>query len=196
VLPLILLSSSGETVDAAQLQKLNLAATLNKPVRTAQLFETLHQAVGGSHSFVRARRRVQSQFDRIAPAAPLRILLAEDNTINQKVALRILQRLGYGADVVDTGVAVLAGLGQRDYDVVLMDVQMPQMNGLDATRRIRGELPPERQPYIIALTADATAGFQAECLNAGMNAYVSKPIRIDELVAALQGVRQVRGSAQ
>jgi CheY-like chemotaxis protein len=139
---------------------------------------------------------VQSQFDRIAPAAPLRILLAEDNTINQKVALRILQRLGYGADVVDTGVAVLAGLGQRDYDVVLMDVQMPQMNGLDATRRIRGELPPERQPYIIALTADATAGFQAECLNAGMNAYVSKPIRIDELVAALQGVRQVRGSAQ
>jgi PAS domain S-box-containing protein len=186
-LPLILLSSAGDVYTGEQLQGLNLSATLNKPVKTAQLFEALHQAMAGTRGFVRARRRVQSQFEQIAPAAnPLRILLAEDNVINQKVALRILQRLGYAADVAETGLAAIHALQRQAYDVVLMDVQMPELNGLDATRRIRAELPGERQPYIIALTADATAGFQGECLRSGMNAYVSKPIRIDELVAALQ----------
>jgi CheY-like chemotaxis protein len=192
-LPLILLSSAGDAYTGEQLRGLNLSATLNKPVKTAQLFEALHQAMAGARGFVRARRRMQSQFEQIAPAAnPLRILLAEDNVINQKVAMRILQRLGYTADVAETGLAAIAALERQSYDVVLMDVQMPELNGLDATRRIRAELPEDRQPYIIALTADATAGFQAKCLASGMNAYVSKPIRIDELVATLQLVPQMR----
>ena len=81
--------------------------------------------------------------------------------------------------------AVLEGVEHKEYDVILMDVQMPVMNGIDATRHIRAALPAQRQPHIIALTADAFAGYQAECLASGMNAYVTKPIRIDELVAAL-----------
>jgi CheY-like chemotaxis protein len=188
---LILLSSSGEGYSSERFRELQLSATLSKPVKAAQLYEALNKALVGSSSFIRARRKVQSQFDKIAPATvSLRILLAEDNTINQRVALRILQRLGYEADVADTGLAVLTALDENVYDVILMDVQMPELNGLDATRRIRAELPADRQPNIIALTADAAPGFQNECLASGMNNYVSKPIRIDELVAALQQVRQ------
>jgi len=141
--------------------------------------------------FVRAQRKVQMHFDKSAQRqGTLRILLAEDNLINQKVALRILQRLGYEADLAENGLAVLAALDHKDYDVILMDVQMPEMNGIDATRRIRAELPAERQPSIIALTADALAGYQNECLASGMNAYITKPIRVEELVAALEEVSQ------
>jgi CheY-like chemotaxis protein len=191
VLPIILLSSSGDVYSADMMHALQLAATLSKPVKGAQLFEALSGALGASGRGTRVRRRVQSQFGQVAPATTgLRILLAEDNPINQKVALRILQRLGYEADVAETGLAVLAALDAATYDVIFMDVQMPELNGLDATRRIRAEFPPTRQPHIIALTADATAGFQNECLASGMNDYVSKPIRIDELVAALQQVKQ------
>jgi CheY-like chemotaxis protein len=189
-LPLILLSSSGDIPSPDNTDHLQLSATLSKPVKTVQLYEALTTAIARSSSYVRAKRKVQSHFDKITPGAvPLRILLAEDNAINQRVALRILQRLGYTADVVETGVAVVNAFAEHEYDVILMDIQMPELNGLDATRRIRAELPADRQPYIIALTADATAGFQNECLASGMNSYVSKPVRIDELVAALQQVK-------
>ncbi len=146
---------------------------------------------GSGEGFVRAQRKVQAHFDKSAQRqGTLRILLAEDNLINQKVALRILQRLGYEADLAENGLAVLAALAHKDYDVILMDVQMPEMNGLDATRRIRAELPPERQPRIIALTADAMAGYQNECLASGMNGYITKPIRVEELVAVLEQAKQ------
>ena len=114
----------------------------------------------------------------------LRILLAEDNIVNQKVAIRMLERLGYRADVAADGLEVLKALQNHYYDVVLMDVQMPEMDGLEATRsirRMRG-----RQPYIIAMTAHAMKGDREECLGVGMNDYVSKPVRIEELNAALQ----------
>ncbi len=189
-LPLILLSSSGDIPSRDNTDHLQLSATLSKPVKTVQLYEALTTAISRSSSYIRAKRKVQSHFDKITPGAvPLRILLAEDNAINQRVALRILQRLGYTADVVETGVAVVNAFAEHEYDVILMDIQMPELNGLDATRRIRAELPADRQPYIIALTADATAAFQNECLASGMNSYVSKPVRIDELVAALQQVK-------
>ena len=107
-----------------------MRCNISKPVKTVQLYEALNKALVGSSSFVRARRKVQSQFDKITPGTvPLRILLAEDNTINQRVALRILQRLGYTADVADTGLAVLNALDENEYDVILMDVQMPELNG-------------------------------------------------------------------
>ena len=194
-LPMILLSSSGDIPTRRDAGHLQLSAMLSKPVKSTQLYEALNTAIARSSSYVRAKRKVQSQFDKIAPGTiPLRILLAEDNMINQRVALRILQRLGYTADVADTGLAVLDALNVSDYDVILMDVQMPELNGIDATRRIRAELPIDRQPYIIALTADATAGFQNECLASGMNSYVSKPVRIDELVAALQQAKHAAHS--
>lgn len=115
---------------------------------------------------------------------PLKILLAEDNIINQKVAMRMLERLGYHADIAANGEEVLQALKDRPYDIVLMDVQMPEMDGLDATRCIRST--PGRQPYIIAMTAHAMKGDREVCLEAGMNDYVSKPVRIEELQAAIE----------
>ncbi|MBE9011132.1 PAS domain S-box protein [Pseudanabaenaceae cyanobacterium LEGE 13415] len=113
---------------------------------------------------------------------PLRILLAEDNVVNQKVALHLLSRLGYRADVAGNGLEVLAALERQDYDVILMDVQMPEMDGLEATQQIVQQPNP---PYIIAMTANAMEGDRQLCLDAGMSDYLSKPIRIDALRSVL-----------
>lgn len=115
----------------------------------------------------------------------LRILLVEDNAVNQKVALTMLSRLGYAADVAFHGGEGLAAARDKDYDIVLMDWHMPEMNGLEATIAIRRELPPGRQPWIIGLTANAMTGDREKCLQAGMDDYMTKPLRREELVAAL-----------
>jgi len=115
----------------------------------------------------------------------LSILLAEDNLVNQKVALTMLKRLNYRADVAENGLSVLTKLKNKDYDVILMDIQMPDMDGMDATRHIR-DLKKTKQPYIIAMTAYALGGDREKFLKAGMNDYLSKPIRIDELRTALE----------
>lgn len=132
----------------------------------------------------RASAVPQSQGD---PPPPLRILLAEDIPVNQKLALRILKRLGYEADLATNGVEVLDALGRQFYDVVFMDVQMPKMDGLEATRRIRRELPGDRHPWIIALTANTTISDRDACLAVGMNDYLSKPI---DMVALERSLRQ------
>ncbi|MGV0025107.1 PAS domain S-box protein [Phormidesmis priestleyi] len=116
---------------------------------------------------------------------PLRILLAEDNVVNQKVALHLLQRLGYRADVAGNGLEVLEALRRQAYDVILMDVQMPEMDGLITTERIRQEWQPRLRPYIIAMTANAMQGDRQTCLDVGMDDYLSKPIRIEALMRAL-----------
>jgi PAS domain S-box-containing protein len=115
----------------------------------------------------------------------LRILVAEDNVVNQKVALHLLQQLGHRADVVGNGLEVLEALHRQPYDVVLMDVQMPEMDGLEATQRICSEWADGRRPRIIAMTANAMQGDQQLCLEAGMDDYLSKPIRIEALTSAL-----------
>src|SRR5262249_45742929 len=106
---------------------------------------------------------------------PLQVLLAEDNPVNQKVALRLLERLGFRADVAGDGLEALNLLENRNYDLVLMDLQMPEMDGLEASRQIRQRLPASRQPKIIALTANALKGDREMCMAAGMDDYVSKP---------------------
>jgi CheY-like chemotaxis protein len=139
---------------------------------------------------VHRKDRAASQFDaRIGEEWPLRILLAEDNATNQKLALRLLERVGYQADMAANGIEALTALKRQHYDVVLMDIQMPEMDGLTATRHIRRELSYAQQPRVIAMTANAMQGDREMCLAAGMDDYVSKPIRIEELVEALSKSR-------
>jgi len=124
------------------------------------------------------------------PPRPLRILLAEDNSINQRVALLMLETLGYSADVAGNGLEVLGALRRQQYDVVLMDVQMPEMDGLEAARRIREEW--RDGPWIVATTANALRSHREECLAAGMDDYLTKPVGLDDLgrVLARVGLRQ------
>jgi len=113
------------------------------------------------------------------------ILLVEDNMLNELVAMGMLRLLDRTADVVVNGLQAVDTLHRRRYDIVLMDIQMPVMDGLTATRRIRAELAPDQQPYIIALTANAMAGDEQRCLDAGMDAYLSKPFSKEQLGSAL-----------
>jgi CheY-like chemotaxis protein len=113
-------------------------------------------------------------------------VVREVYVVNQKVALRLLERLGYQADVAANDLEVLEALRRQEYDVVLMDVQMPEMDGVEATRRIREEWPVDRQPRIVAMTAHALTGDRERLLEAGMDDYISKPVKVDQLVAALE----------
>ena len=119
---------------------------------------------------------------------PLRILLAEDNLVNQKLALRLLAQMGYRADVASNGVEAVEAVERQPYDVVLMDVQMPEMDGLEASRRLVQRAPEGHRPRIVAMTANATQGDREMCIAAGMDDYLTKPIRVDQLVAALANV--------
>jgi CheY-like chemotaxis protein len=122
----------------------------------------------------------------MAARRPLRILLAEDNLVNQKLALRLLQQMGYAADVAINGLQALEQVAAQPYDLVLMDVQMPEMDGLEAARRIVARWPsPSERPRIVAMTANAMQGDRELCLAAGMDDYVTKPIRVEALVQAL-----------
>ena len=121
----------------------------------------------------------------LAARHPLRILLAEDNVVNQKLALRLLQQMGYRADLASNGIEAIESIERQPYDVVLMDVQMPEMDGLEASRRIVARFPDDERPRIVAMTANAMQGDREACLAAGMDDYVTKPIRVEELVAAL-----------
>ena len=125
----------------------------------------------------------------VGSPVPLRILLAEDNAINQKVALRLLERLGYGADIVGDGRQALARLDHAVYDVILMDVQMPEMDGLEASRAICARWAASERPRIIAMTAEAMQGDRDKCLAAGMDDYIVKPVTLDRLAAALAKCR-------
>jgi signal transduction histidine kinase/ActR/RegA family two-component response regulator len=124
----------------------------------------------------------------MAERHPLRILLAEDNLVNQKLALRVLAQMGYRADLAKNGVEAIEALERQPYDVVLMDVQMPEMDGLEASRRIVERWPQAGRPRIVAMTANATQGDREECLAAGMDDYLTKPFRVEQLVAALAKV--------
>ena len=131
-------------------------------------------------------RRVVAEANDPRQIPPLRILLAEDNVVNQRLAQLLLERLGQTADIVSNGLEAVNAVEQMPYDIILMDVLMPEMDGLDATRRIRELLPPERQPRIIAMTANALTGDRERCLEAGMNDYISKPIALAQLAKIIE----------
>jgi CheY-like chemotaxis protein/HPt (histidine-containing phosphotransfer) domain-containing protein len=183
-LPLVMLTSGQREADA---EGIELAAFLTKPIKASQLYNVLMGIFAEEAQLVqRDEVAAQPQFDaQMGQRLPLHILLAEDNAINQQVALSFLERLGYRADVAANGLEVLLSLRRQPYDVVLMDVHMPEMDGLEATRRIRQEFAPEAQPRIIAMTADAMREDREACLAAGMEDYISKPVQVGELVTAL-----------
>ena len=182
-LPVVILSSVGHRDrDVAA----DVAAFLLKPVKPSALHDALVTVLLG-----REPAEAAAATDRSATAPqlgqrhPLRILLAEDNAVNRKLALRLLAQIGYEADVAANGLEAIEALRHRPYDVVLMDVQMPELDGLEATRRIRAGEAARADVRIVAMTANALAGDREACLAAGMDDYVSKPIRPAELAAAL-----------
>jgi signal transduction histidine kinase/ligand-binding sensor domain-containing protein/DNA-binding response OmpR family regulator len=185
-LPILLASSlGGSELSAARGL---FQGTVMKPIRASSLFDLLMTLLAPSETTVApeqpvAPSRVDSE---MAARHPLHVLLAEDNAVNQKLALRLLSQLGYRADVAGNGIEALEALERQRYDVVLMDVQMPEMDGLQASRRICARWPARERPRIIAMTANAMQGDRELCIQAGMDDYLSKPVRVDELVAALE----------
>ncbi|MCB0192050.1 MAG: response regulator [Anaerolineae bacterium] len=180
---------------AKEVREVDGVAYVTKPIQPASLCDVLLKTINYVSTSVDQEASTKtdlkpsksSLFDsKLAESHPLKILLAEDNAVNQKVAIMTLKRLGYRIDVVADGVEVIAALRRQKYDLILMDIQMPEMDGLEATRQIRYEWPNEEQPYIVAMTANALQGNREEYIKIGMDDYVSKPIKIEELVGALQ----------
>ncbi|RYD73055.1 MAG: response regulator, partial [Verrucomicrobiaceae bacterium] len=178
---LVMLTSMGQHLDEATLKRYGLEAYLVKPVKSARLFDVLSNVAAGVPPRVTARQIVDLPSPRPLPAKT-RILLAEDSSVNQMVALRQLRTLGYAADAVENGIEVLRALERNSYDIILMDCQMPELDGYEATHRIREKKLPV---HIIAMTAHAMEGDRQKCLDAGMNDYVSKPVRIADLKEVL-----------
>jgi CheY-like chemotaxis protein len=191
--PLVLFSSLGRR-EAGDTEGL-FAAYLAKPLHQSQLFDTLVSLLARDAVPKVAAAPVKPTMDReLAARHPLRILLAEDNVVNQKLALRLLSQMGYRADVASNGIEAIESIERQPYDVVLMDVQMPEMDGLEASRHITAKFKPAERPRIVAMTANAMQGDREECMAAGMDDYVTKPIRVDALVEALvrSAVRKAR----
>ena len=184
-LPLLLLTSLGRLQDVRTAS--DFAVQLVKPLKASQLFNALLTVLADRAKEPEAPPVAADGVKRATSA--LRILLAEDNAVNQKVALALLDSLGYRADVAWDGVETLEALERQPYDVVLMDVQMPKLDGLDASRRICERWPEEARPRIIAMTANAMLEDREACFAAGMDDYVAKPIRPEALAEALRQVR-------
>jgi len=188
---LVMMTSVGTRGDASRMQKAGFAAYLSKPVRQSQFFDCLATLAGREHGKGVDAQAGRGMITRHTLAERerrrARILLAEDNAVNRKVALKTLEKLGYHADVAVDGLQVLRALQIRPYDLVLMDVQMPEMDGMEATRQIRspgsGVLNPSVP--IVALTAHAMVGDRLTCIGVGMDDYLSKPIKPNELVDVL-----------
>jgi CheY-like chemotaxis protein len=183
--PCILLCSLQQQAAYSQNLPPGFVACLAKPVHFQQLHGILATSLKGgkvTNKLLRSTGRIDTGFGQ---RRPLRLLLAEDNIINQKVATRILSQMGYRPDVVHNGVEVLEALERQKYDVILMDVQMPDMDGLEATRQIRTKYTGAKRPWIIAMTANAMDSDRKNCFDAGMDGYLSKPVRIEALEAEL-----------
>jgi len=180
-LPVILFSSSGRSDFTAEENAL-FAAVVLKPLKQMNLYTTLIDVLAKNTASDRLKREsVVTKVVPLAASVPLRILIAEDNLINQKLALRLLQQLGYTADVVANGKEVLSIINEKRFDLILMDLHMPLMDGLETTRTILRTVDPTVRPKIVAMTADAMSGDRERCIDAGMDDYLSKPVRLEGL---------------
>ena len=183
-LPIVMLTSLGQRQTMLAGQAVGLAACLSKPIKASQLFSTLVAVIDGSQPMPPATT--------LPPEAPrparraLRVLVAEDNAINQRVALRLLQHLGYEPELAADGRQALAAVARKTFDVVLMDIQMPELDGLQAARSIIAQRGPSGLPRIIAMTANAMPGDRESYIAAGMDGYLPKPIELADLQAVLE----------
>ena len=187
-LPVIILSSSprSEIYEGREVPQGWVSSYLLKPARQSQIYNALQDSLA-LHSPFELTGGTALKLPEADPLADVKLtlLLAEDNDVNRKIALRMLERLGYSADAVTDGAQALSAVLAGAYDCVLMDVQMPELDGLEATRRIAAQLTPGERPYVIAVTANAMTGDREKCLAAGMDDYLSKPIQMKTLAEAL-----------
>jgi two-component system sensor histidine kinase/response regulator len=194
-LPLILLSSSlparGVGISSAD----EFAVRLMKPIKQADLFNALTTALGKIKTFTKSLRQNKILDSAMAARLPLDILVAEDNIVNQQVAIGVLLQFGYQTDLVVSGKEAVEAVERQKYDLLFMDLQMPDMDGLEATRLICSRRSPSERPYIVAMTANAMKEDRELCLSAGMNDYVSKPIRPDEIKAAIERAAKAHPTA-
>jgi CheY-like chemotaxis protein len=184
-MPMIMLSSLDQSVPQDQQQL--FSAVLTKPVKASHLYNALIAVFASEmEQYLLQEPAALPQFDpQMGERHPLRILIVEDNAINQRLVSLMLERMGYRADVAANGIESLQAVHRQTYDALLMDIQMPEMDGFEATRRIRQDIPITDQPRIIAMTANAMRGDREACLIAGMDDYISKPIHIEDLVDTL-----------
>ncbi len=194
VLPLLLLTSIGVRTDSPEFESIGFASCVTKPIKPAQLSEVLARVVSGVMQPPSSQTQIFSKLDPdLASRLPLRVLLCDDNAINQKVAQRLLQQMGYRADVAGNGVEALKAFEAQSYDLVFMDVQMPEMDGLEATRMIRqrqqqqNEFPNFKSPIVIvAMTASAMQGDKEKCIESGMDDYLAKPVRLEDMRSIIE----------
>ncbi len=189
--PLIMLTSLGQICKEEQ-RIARLKKSLTKPVKPSALLKVILEVLVSKPQKVVKRKPKKPENEKalLGQRIPLKILLAEDNIVNQKVAKKMLEKLGYRPDIAADGAEALSAVSDINYDVVFMDVQMPVMDGIEATEQIRQKIDPERQPHIIAMTANALVGDREKYLAAGMDDYISKPVRIEEIIRAVEQLRK------
>jgi len=185
-LPIVLLTNTRPRSTDQRADRTGISALIHKPIRAANLLDAIGQALN-----------VQIQSEKKAPVAPtldsslasrlpLQVLLADDNPINQRVGQSVLFKLGYKVDLATNGIEVLDAMERKAYDILFLDVQMPEMDGIEAARKIAERWPPEKRPRIIAMTGNALLGDREKCIAAGMDDYISKPVRIADMQAAIE----------
>jgi len=185
-LPIVLLSAIRLRSDDHRPSRAGISSTVHKPIRPAQLLEAIAQALNFQVQQEKKAPISPTLDSSLAGRLPLQILLADDNPINQRVGQSVLTKLGYKSDLATNGTEVLKAIEQKSYDILFLDVQMPEMDGLEAARKINAKWPVEKRPRIIAMTGNALMGDREKCLAAGMDDYISKPVRIADMQQAIE----------
>jgi len=183
-LPLIMLTSVGFNTEADELKKL-FSYYVNKPIKHSQLAEILLKVISPAKKLAAVNTPDIEKLNEISKKFPFRILIAEDNLINQKLIRNVFELLGYKVDIAANGLEALEALKRKNYNLIFMDIQMPEMNGYEATAIIVEHRKVDR-PLIIAMTANAMQGDRKKCIDAGMDDYVTKPMRVNDLIKVIQ----------
>jgi len=196
-LPLIMLSSLGSYKAAPDIMR-QFSAFANKPIKPSQLLDVLVNVMAEKPVEPRKRKiSADIAFDpEMGENRPFRMLLVEDNLVNQKVATKLLDKFGYRVDLAGNGIEAIQALERQPYDVIFMDIQMPEMDGEEATKAIRSKWAVEAQPWIIAMTAHALEGDREKFLGIGMDDYISKPLDVRELFRVLERIPQTKAKEQ